>query len=305
MKQSNLAISIGLITGSILGSPVVWANPQGAQVVQGTASFSSPSTNVLNINNSRNAIINWQSFNIGAGQTTNFIQPSSTSSVLNRVITNNPSQILGNLNSNGQVFLINQHGILVGEGASINTAGFFGSTLNITDSDFLNGNLKFDGGGQGDFENQGYIHAGEDGSIILIAPNIQNGGVIEVDNGNIILAAGKSITITSLENSSIQFEVTSAENQITNLGQIVAKNGSASLFAGTLEHSGSIRATEVVQNADGSISLITQGDLSISDNAIVSADGDSGGNIIIQSELGTTLVSGDISATGSAGNGGS
>jgi len=138
-KQKKL----GLLIASLLGVQAAYALPQGAQVVQGTASFASPNSSTLNVTNSNNAVINWQQFNIGAGQTTNFIQPSSSSSVLNKVISNNPSQILGNLNSNGQVFLINQYGILVGEGARINTNGFFASTLNITNEDFLNGKLNF------------------------------------------------------------------------------------------------------------------------------------------------------------------
>ena len=139
--------------------PVALANPQGPQVVSGTASFSQPNAHTLNVTNSHNAIINWQSFDIGAGQTTNFIQPSSASSVLNRVLSNDPSKIYGTLNSNGHVFLINQHGLMIGAGAQINTAGFYGSTLNITNEDFLNGNLKFEGGGYGGIVNQGYIHA--------------------------------------------------------------------------------------------------------------------------------------------------
>ncbi|MBT3724388.1 MAG: filamentous hemagglutinin N-terminal domain-containing protein, partial [Gammaproteobacteria bacterium] len=297
MKHNTLAISIGLI----LGTQVAYANPNGAQVIKGTATFSNPSTNVLNINNSRNAIINWQTFNIGKGQTTNFTQPSTTSSVLNRVISNNPSNILGNLNSNGRVFLINQHGILVGEGANINTSGFFGSTLNITDSDFLNGKLKFQGGGQGNLENQGYIRAGENGNVVLIAPNIENGGVIEVDNGNIILAAGKSITITSLENSSIEFEVTSAENQVTNLGKIIAKNGAASLFAGSLKHSGSIRASGLVQNADGSISLVATDHVEVSGSVDVS--GEKGGHIEILGDVVDINDGANINASGISGGG--
>ncbi len=297
MKYYRLATTISLL----LATQLVSANPNGAQVVQGAAVFSNPSVNVLNVKNSRNAIINWQSFNIGAGQTTNFIQPSSTSAVLNRVISNNPSQILGNLNSNGRVFLINQHGILVGEGANINTTGFFGSTLNITDADYLNGNLKFDGGGKGNFENQGYIHAGADGSIVLIAPDIENGGVIEVENGNIILAAGKSITITSLENSAIQFEVSSAENKITNLGQVIAKNGAASLFAGTLKHSGSIRAGGLVQNADGSISLVATDRVEVSGSVDVS--GEQGGTIKILGEVVDISDGAYINASGVSGGG--
>lgn len=81
MRQTQLTLSIVLL----LGSQVLLANPNGAQVVRGTASFANPSANVLNVTNSNNAIINWQSFNINAGQTTNFIQPSAASSVLNRV----------------------------------------------------------------------------------------------------------------------------------------------------------------------------------------------------------------------------
>ena len=278
-KSRCLLLTISLL----LSGPLAHANPTGAQVVQGTASFSSPSANVLNINNSHNAIINWQQFNIGAGQTTNFNQPSSASSVLNRVISNNPSQIMGSLNPNGRVFLINQNGILMGQGASINTNGFFGSTLNITDSDFLNGKLKFQGGGLGDIENHGYIHAGENGHIVLIAPNIENGGVIEVDNGNIILTAGKSINITSLENSSIQFEVSSSDNKITNLGKIIASQGAASLFAGSLQHSGSIRANGLVQDADGTIRLIATHRADV--NGSIDVSGAIGGKIEITAEV--------------------
>lgn len=293
MKQTSLAVAIGLA----LSVPLhLQANPSGPQVVNGTATFSNPSANVLNVTNSNNAIINWQSFNIGQGQTTNFIQPSSASSVLNKVVGNNPSQILGNLNSNGKVFLINQHGILVGQGAQINTAGFFGSTLNLTNEDYLNGDLTFEGGGLGGIENQGYIHAGDNGHIVLIAPDIENGGVIEVDNGNVILAAGKSITITSLENSSIQFEVAGSEDSVTNLGQIIAKNGAASLFAGTLEHSGAIRATGLVRDADGTIRLVATDSNTVSGTLDVS--GENGGHIEVLGDVVTLEAGAYVDASG-------
>jgi filamentous hemagglutinin family protein len=297
MKYKTLALTISLI----LSSQMANANPAGGQVVHGSATFSNPSVNVLSVTNSNNAIINWQSFNIGAGQTTNFIQPSSASSVLNRVISNNPSQLLGKLNSNGKVFLINQHGILVGAGAQINTAGFFGSTLNMTDSDYLNGNLKFEGDSSAGISNQGYIHAGDNGNIVLIAPNIENGGVIEVDNGNIILAAGKSITISSLENPAIQFEVTGNENTVTNLGKILANQGSASLFAGTLKHSGSIRAGGLVQNADGSISLVAKNSNQVSGS--VDASAAQGGYIEILGDTVNIDEGANINASGDTAGG--
>ncbi|MDH3759713.1 MAG: filamentous hemagglutinin N-terminal domain-containing protein, partial [Gammaproteobacteria bacterium] len=280
------------------------ANPSGPTVVNGSATFSQPNANTLNVNNSRNAIINWQSFSIGHGQTTNFIQPSSSSAVMNRVISNNPSKIYGNLNSNGKVFLINQHGMMIGAGARINTAGFYGSTLNITNEDFLKGNLKFEGGGFGGIQNHGYIHAGPNGNVVLVAPDIENGGVIEVDNGNVILAAGESIRITSLNDAAIEFDVQSPDNGIINLGSIIARQGAARLFAGNLKHSGSINATGIVRNADGSISLVAQQDIEVSAGATLNADGEEGGNIRVQSHHGDVHFSGTASARGESGKGG-
>ena len=78
MKQNTLALTISMI----LGSQVAYANPNGAQVVHGSASFSHPNPHTLNVTNSHNAIINWQNFSIDRGHTTNFIQPSASSSVL-------------------------------------------------------------------------------------------------------------------------------------------------------------------------------------------------------------------------------
>ncbi len=302
LKRS--VIQVASIALAIIGSCAL-ANPNGPQVVSGTASFSQPNANTLNVTNSHNAIINWQGFNIGVGQTTNFIQPSRASAVMNRVLSNSPTKIYGNLNSNGQVFLINQHGLIIGAGAQINTAGFYGSTLNITNADFLNGNLKFEGGGFGGIINQGYIHAGPGGNVVLIAPDIENGGVIEVDNGQVVLAAGESIRITSLNDASIEFDVQSHDdNRIINLGDIIARQGAARLFAGNLTHSGTINATGIVQNADGSISLVARQDIEVTASAILTANGDEGGSILVQSHHGDVYFSGNASAQGDTRQGG-
>ena len=107
------------------------ANPQGEQVVAGSADFSR-SGSTLQITTSDKVIINWGDFSIGSGEITRFLQPSSTSSALNRVISGNPSSILGSLQANGQIYLINPNGILVGGGARINCASFIASTLMST-----------------------------------------------------------------------------------------------------------------------------------------------------------------------------
>src|SRR5688500_4888817 len=90
------------------------ANPTTPQVVSGTAAFARPDARTLNVTNSRGAIINWQGFSIGAGEVTRFVQPSSSSAVLNRVnVGADISRIQGQLLSNGRVFLINPAGIVI------------------------------------------------------------------------------------------------------------------------------------------------------------------------------------------------
>ena len=54
--------------------------------------------------------------------------------------------ILGALQSNGRVFLINPNGITIGAGASIDVAGFVASTLNMSDGDFIAGRMRFSQG---------------------------------------------------------------------------------------------------------------------------------------------------------------
>ena len=83
---------------------VVEANPMGGTVVAGQANLAA-SGNILTVTNTPGTIINWGSFSIAQNEITNFVQQSASSAVLNRVVGNDPSNILGTLQSNGQVFL--------------------------------------------------------------------------------------------------------------------------------------------------------------------------------------------------------
>ena len=95
------------------------ANPSGGVVVHGDVSFSGGAGN-LQINQSSNkAIINWADFSIDAGELTQFNQPGVGAALLNRVTGGNPSAIHGALKANGNVFVINPNGILVGAAGSM------------------------------------------------------------------------------------------------------------------------------------------------------------------------------------------
>ena len=152
-------------------------------MVSGTASFV-PTGNILNITNSPNAIINWGSFSIGVNELTRFIQQSSSSAVLNRVIGQDPSAILGALQSNGRVFLVNPNGIVFGAGAQVDVAGLVASTLNLSNEDFLANRVRFtDGAGAGSVINQGTINTASGGSVYLIGKSVTNDGIITSPQG--------------------------------------------------------------------------------------------------------------------------
>src|SRR5262249_54359624 len=116
--------------------------PTGLQVAAGQASAQTQG-NVLTVTNSANAILNWQSFSIGAQNSVRFVQPGASSQVLNRVTGNDPSAIFGSLSSNGRVWLINPNGVLFGQGARVDVAGLVTSTLNIANEDWLAGRYVF------------------------------------------------------------------------------------------------------------------------------------------------------------------
>lgn len=302
LKSSALiAASISLI----FAEGAVLANPTGPQVVNGSASFRFPSPNVLRITNSPGAIINWQGFSIGAGETTRFIQQSPSSTVMNRVVGPDISRIYGTLSSNGRVFLINPAGIIVGPGGVVDTAGFVGSTLQMLDGDFLAGKLKFQGDAtSGAIVNHGLIQTSHGGHVILVAPHIGNSGLIHTPGGELILAAGQKLSITSLDLDGVQFEIQAPTDSVLNVGRLLAQGGAIGVFAGTLRHSGDIRANSLAYDEAGRIVLKAQHEIQVLPGSTITADGNSGGSISLQTTEGTTRVAGTVSAQGEAGRGG-
>jgi filamentous hemagglutinin family protein len=234
MQRKTIACAIACLFS--LAGPAL-ANPTGADIVSGTASLSS-SGNTLTVTNSNNAIINWQSFNIGAGETTQFAQPSASSTVLNRVTGADASSIFGNLTSNGQVFLINPHGILFGADAQVNVGGLVASTLNISDTNFLAGDFQFsNGGSSGAPVNQGgVIHA--DSYIALFAPSIDMSGSMSTP-GNILIGAANGVSLVMSRGQATNVTV----NDFGNFD-------SAAHLLGSFEAGGSI-----IINVGGAVSL--------------------------------------------------
>jgi len=91
------------------------------ETVSGSASFVSSDPSHLQITASDKAIINYHTFNISESEHVEFVQPSNKSCLLNRVVGKDPSKILGKLDGNGRIFLVNPQGIYFGKDATVNT----------------------------------------------------------------------------------------------------------------------------------------------------------------------------------------
>jgi filamentous hemagglutinin family protein len=269
-------------------------------VVSGQASFSAQGS-LLNVTNTPGAIIHWQDFSIAAGDTTHFQQESAASSVLNRVTGANASSIFGTLSSNGQVFLINPSGILFGQGSQIDVAGLVASTLDISNNDFRAGLLNFQANDvAADTHNQGHISTPSGGVVYLLGNHVSNSGLISSAGGDVILAAGKTISIMDTSSPGVRVELTGDDSVATNIGEIVALSGDIGIYGAVLRNSGTVNADQVSRDQNGRITLRAKHDITLSTDSNISADGETAAVITVQSESGTTLVNGSLSARGTS-----
>ncbi|MDX8346617.1 filamentous hemagglutinin N-terminal domain-containing protein [Cognatiyoonia sp. IB215446] len=205
--------------------------PTGGNVVAGQAQITSPSTNQMTINQStNNAVINWDSFNVGSGAHVQFNQPSTSSATLNRVNGSTGSEIHGQITANGSVFVVNPNGIFIGADGNIQTGGgFVASTLDISNDGFQNGRLRFEGNGQSaKVENAGTITVGRGGYAALLGGHVDNSGTISVPMGRVAFGSGERITLDLSGDGFLQVAVPT--DAISEEGQAL------------IEHSGSVAA---------------------------------------------------------------
>ncbi|MGZ5798903.1 MAG: two-partner secretion domain-containing protein, partial [Caldimonas sp.] len=280
------------------------ANPTGATVVSGQASVTSSGKSLI-VTNSPGTIINWQGFSIAPDELTRFIQQSATSAVLNRVVGQDPSSLLGRLQSNGRVFLVNPNGIVFGTGARIDVGGLVASTLDLGDADFLAGRLRFSGPtSAGALTQLGSIQTANGGQVVLIAPKVENGGVISAPQGEILLAAGQSVQLADTADPALRVTVAAPAGTALNLGKLLADGGRIGIHAGLIAQDGTVSADRAELGPGGEVYLKSSSAVTLGKTSVISAHGTSGGRITIDAGDGSLAASGRIDATGGAGPGG-
>ena len=197
--RKSLGLSAAISAALALAAGAAHADPRGGVVTNGAATISTPNANLTRIDQATNSVsIDWQSFDVGASEQVIFNQPSARAVALNRILTQDPSQILGSINANGRVFLLNPNGIIFGASARVNVGSLVASSLDLSDADVANGRYSFNTAAMqsGAIVNNGQITAANGGSVTLLGGSVINNGLIVADYGSVNLGAGRAATLS-------------------------------------------------------------------------------------------------------------
>ena len=316
-NRASLALKLSVLAVASCYAGSALALPTAPVVAAGQASFAT-SGKQLTVTNTPGAIINWGGFSIRADEIARFQQQSAASSVLNRVTGRDPSQILGQLQSNGRVFLLNPNGVVFGPGSRVDVAGLVVSTLNLSDADFVSGRMRFTDNGSGaGVVNQGEIRTPIGGQVFLVAPRVENQGLITAPGGDVLLAAGRTVEISDLANPSIRVEIVAPAGEALNIGKLVATGGRVNLVGALVRNSGTVSADAVVsengkiffrrgtgrqEERAGNVAMKASESLVLEAGSSVTADGPVAGEVRLESGGDLTVQSGAlVSARGADG----
>jgi filamentous hemagglutinin family protein len=275
--------------GSCVGVPGFVTDGAATAVVN-------PAGTTLDVNQTTNrAVLNWAEFNVGAGKTVNFRQPGADALAVNRIFQGSPSQIFGAINANGQIYLINQNGVLFKPGAQVNVSSLIASSLEI-DPEALSGGILNPAlltQGKAAFASDGRVFVidgngqvvnGPDGQplqvkvaveqgatlksdakgggrIALLGQQVENAGTIEAPGGQAILAAGEKVYLQASEDPELRGLLVEVDvggkawNQAT--GNISSTLGNVTMVGLAVNQDGRASATTSVQ-ANGSVRLLAR-----------------------------------------------
>ncbi|MFM9898295.1 beta strand repeat-containing protein, partial [Sphingorhabdus sp.] len=283
-------------------------------VARGSATFASSGNSGTVTQTTRRAVLDWSRIVLQAGETLNFVQPDSQSITLNRSSGSAAFQIDGTINANGQVWLLNPNGTVIGATGRVNAAGFLATTASIDPSAFMDstGRFVFSGATDAAISNYGQINV-PSGYAVLAGRNVanistsNNEALISARLGKVALGGGRDFTVDFAGNGLVSFLVADPDpasatgsnfsNRVSNGGRILADGGTilmtvrsaVDVIGGVINNNGIVQA-QTVNNIGGVITLDA---------------GPTGRISVGSSSSGSTSVGGVIDATGAGGvNGG-
>jgi len=300
LGTSALTGLVALASTAQAGQPGL---PSGGTVTAGNATIAQPNANQLAITTGTSrTVIDWQSFSIAAGNKVTIQQPGSGSITVNEVTGADPSQIFGDLASNGRVVLANPNGLWFGPDSHVDVAGLVASTATLSDAarkTFASGGrLSLDqaGSATASIVNDGRITIAGQGLAALVAPGVRNNGVIEATLGSVTLASGTTSTLDFYGDGLVALAVTAPVTALA-----IGPDGKP--FTATIENNGKIAAGQVLVTADVVKGVV---DSVINMSGVTEAKGVtvSGGDIVLDGGDGAVTVAGTLDATSAKALGG-
>ncbi|WP_442854987.1 filamentous haemagglutinin family protein [Burkholderia sp. MSMB1552] len=254
LAPGGLQVAAGASSDPNSNNPVLWFNANApAQSVDANGHV-----NVDVKQTGQNAVLTWETMNVGRQTTLNFDQSAGTQTngannwaVLNRINdpSGRPSQILGNLTAQGAVYVINRNGVLFGAGSQINVHSLVASSLNLLDmknqlaptadgivasnKQFLSlpagttGGLAYPEAGS----SSGVAGARNPNEVLGLGNKVLLSGAYQAP-GDVTIEQGASITTHTNGTASDGGFVLVAAPNVTNAGSISATAGQVVLAAG-------------------------------------------------------------------------
>jgi filamentous hemagglutinin family protein len=235
------------------------AAPTGGRVVQGMVSVTYNPPIIRIVQQTEDAIVLWRSFDLAVGERLEIVQPSQKSRLINQVTNGGLSDIRGNIESNGQVFLINPRGIHHQKAAHARVGGLVLSGLDLSPSDEIRKTIKLkniDPSITGDIINFGTIETAHGGNAALVGRWVLNKGLIRGELSSVALAVGREADILFEDNGLINLNVIQEEPKVAgvtsaplgNYGEIVVPSGRI-FVAGSV----SSRAFKLLRQTGGAV----------------------------------------------------
>jgi len=271
-RIARFILTVSLLTPNILTA----GGPTGGKVVGGQGTIEHNGSQTTIHQNSHRMAIDWETYNLTETERVQYHQPSASAVSLNRIYDQNPSQILGQIDANGIVFLVNPRGVFFGETATLNVGSLVASGLDIKTDDFMRGKYIFKAleGTGGAVVNQGAIKAAAGGAVALLGKTVVNGGTIRVVRGRISLTSATEARITFDQNGYIGLGISTdvlkdkfgIDTAVLNTGRLEAEGEEIlmtakmkeDLWSTVVNHGDLVRATGV-EYRDGGVFLVASG----------------------------------------------
>ena len=318
------AAALTLLALPARAQPAANARPTGGSVISGNATIGQSASTTTITQTTPFGALTWSGFDVGAGQSVQFRQPSANALTVNEVTAPNPSLIAGHIDANGRLVLINRSGVVFYPGAQVDAAGLVVSAIGMNQAAAKQGQMVLDQPARAGARivNAGTLTVKQAGLAALVAPQVANSGVISAKLGHVVLAGGAVETVDLYGDGLVAFDVTRQTRPagdgktalVTNTGTVLAQGGTVTLTAAqadglvqTLVDAGGRIVADSAGARRGAIEIAgTGGSIVIAGRLAADgrAPGETGGSVAATA-TGTVLLTptAHVSASGTAGGG--